>query len=356
MLIAQVEVIAIKRLLLSEVESDVCLAQDIVDNYGKVLLTAGTYLTAQYIKILNQHDIRSVWIRTNNHKLNNHTILHVENAINPAMRLKLMYAVQNAFRGTMGLRYHFEELAGYIRQVASCIMRREDVFIYLQQLSVKNNYLYMHSVDVGIYSMIIGKVMNLPPEEIFVLGMGGILHDVGKLNIPNSILDKPGALTDEEFKLVQEHSVIGYHLLRQYPRLDHRIILMVLQHHERYDGSGYPWGIAAKHTHSLAQIVAVADVYDALTTDRVYRKHKSSYEAMKIINADDGIKFNPQVVSAFNKVCVPFNIGSSIQLSNGMHGVVVRINSLNPARPVLKTKAGVLDLLQKPEVNVEKAV
>ena len=356
MLVLKVGAIAMKRLLLSKVHSGVCLAQDIVDDYGKVLLTAGTILTEQYIKMLKQHDIQSIYIIADHDQADNHTILQIENVVNPALRLKLMYAVQNAFVGRNGLKAHFSELEGYIRQVVDRLMSREDVFIYLQQLSTKNDYLYMHSVDVGIFSMIIGKAMQLSPEKICTLGMGGILHDVGKLHILNSILDKPGPLTREEFEIVKEHTVCGYHLLRQYPEIDHRIILMVLQHHERFNGSGYPWRITDKHIHPLAKIVAVADVYDALTTDRVYRTHKSAYDAMKIINEGRSIQFNPEVVAAFNKVCVPFDIGTTIELGNGMHGVVVRINSLNPARPILKTKTGVLDLLKDPEIIVKKAM
>ena len=131
---------------------------------------------------------------------------------------------------------------------------------------------------------------------------------------------------------------------------------MALQHHERPDGKGYPWGIKGEEIHLLARVVAVADVYDALTTDRVYRPAVAVFQAIRTISSCSGTQFDPRVVEAFKRVTVPFYIGSGVQLNNGVSGAVLRINSSNPSRPVVWTREGTLNLIHEPDVDIVTVV
>jgi HD-GYP domain-containing protein (c-di-GMP phosphodiesterase class II) len=160
----------------------------------------------------------------------------------------------------------------------------------------------------------------------------------------------------EEFDLVKTHASAGYNSLRGETMVDPRISLIALQHHERPDGRGYPWQLAGTEIHPLARIVAVADVYDALTTDRVYRPAISVFEANKILQEGSGSQFDPSIVQLFSSVTVPFNIGSSVLLSNGVSGTVLRINSSNPWRPIVWTRQGTINLLLAEDLIIEAVI
>jgi len=199
---------------------------------------------------------------------------------------------------------------------------------------------------------VIGIKLGLEAEDLFCLGMGALLHDYGKTRINKAILDKQGALTWEEFNKVKEHSLTGYTILKTETKFDHRMMLIALQHHERHDGRGYPWGTSGKDIHLFSRIVAVADVYDALTTDRVYRPRIPTHEAVRMICQGSGTQFDSEVVQAFCKATVPYEIGAAVKLNNGLYGTVLRINSMDTARPILWTAQGTVNLFNTPELQV----
>lgn len=239
-----------------------------------------------------------------------------------------------------------------IRELAG----HEQLLIYLTDIRKHSDYLYGHCVDVGVFAIVIGTAMGLSKEDIYILGIGGLLHDYGKTTISDAILEKCGPLTPDEFELVKTHPSAGYNILRTETKVDSRIALMALQHHERPDGKGYPWGIKGEEIHLLARVVAVADVYDALTTDRVYRPAVAVFQAIRTISSCSGTQFDPRVVEAFKRVTVPFYIGSGVQLNNGVSGAVLRINSSNPSRPVVWTREGTLNLIHEPDVDIVTVV
>lgn len=335
------------------------LAQDLTDARGIVLVNAGTVLRREIISLLSKHQIISVWVEHTAVNaaeppppVQNREITNLQNLITAATRRKMIQTMQNAFRHRGSIAAHLPYLREAIDQVIKELSEQEHSLIYLTDIRKHSDYLYGHCVDVGVFSVVIGMAMGLPKDDIYVLGIGGLLHDYGKTTIAESIIEKQGPLTPDEYSLVKTHASAGYNILKAETKVDSRIALMALQHHERPDGRGYPWGINSEAIHPLARIIAVADVYDALTTDRVYRSAIPVYEAIKIIDAGSGTQFDPQVVSTFRKVAVPFYIGNAVQLNNGTAGAVLRINSSNPSRPVIWTRDGIVNLINEPHIDV----
>lgn len=340
----------IRQVLLESANDNMILAKDVIDHHGRVLITAGTSLKQETIKLLSKYQVASIWVVDSNAA--NYEISVVQNLVNAATRLKLVYSIQNAFYGHGGVTTYFPQLKSCVEDVVNDLSKRDELLIHLNDIRLKSDYLFIHSVDVGLFAIVIGMTMGLPQEDICMLGMGGLLHDFGKTRIARDILDKQGPLSFDEFKIVKQHASFGYNILKTESMIDHRVMLVALQHHERPDGKGYPWGISQENIHLLARIVAVADVYDALTTDRAYRPRIAPYEAVNIINEGAGTQFDCSVVQALNKVVVPYHIGSAVRLNNGQCGAVVRLNSCNLLKPIVCTAKGSINLLCEPELSI----
>ncbi len=171
--------------------------------------------------------------------------------------------------------------------------------VLVNTVEAKDVYTKFHSQRVARYSMGIAEVLGLPKEEKDTLKIAGILHDIGKIAIPESILLKKGSLTNEEFDVIKMHTTFGNEILKPL-RFFHQERSLVLYHHERWDGSGYPEGLAGENIPLLARILAVADSFDAMTSDRVYRKAMSFEKAIKEIKDLSGIKYDSIIVNAFD--------------------------------------------------------
>jgi len=171
--------------------------------------------------------------------------------------------------------------------------------VLVNTVEAKDVYTKFHSHRVAQYSLGIAKIMDLPKEERDTIKIAGILHDIGKIAIPENILLKEGKLTEEEFNVIKMHTTFGNEILKPL-RFFHQERMIVLYHHERWDGSGYPEGLEGENIPLPARILAVADSFDAMTSDRVYRKARSFEDALKEIKDLSGIKYDPYVVNAFD--------------------------------------------------------
>ena len=327
------------------------LAQDVVDKHGRTLIVTGIPLKREILRLLEKHEISSVFIKEATNSVNRQ-IQTAESVTSAEIRLKLISSVRDAFTNTNGVGKQLAHLQSAVEDVVHTLAKRENVLLYLNDIDYTSDYLFMHSVNVGLFSIVIGMAMNVPHEELCLLGMGGFLHDFGKTAISSNIIDKRSKLTLTEFNEIKEHASLGYRMLKNDDQLDYRIMFMALQHHERCNGSGYPWGIEKEKIHPLARIVAVADIYDALTTDRVYRSRLSSSASIQMINEGNRIHFDPSVIAAFNKVVIPYHIGNDVTLSHGVKGQVVGLNSSNLVRPLISTNEGVIDLLHQPDLKI----
>jgi HD-GYP domain-containing protein (c-di-GMP phosphodiesterase class II) len=179
-----------------------------------------------------------------------------------------------------------------------------------------------------------------------------LLHDIGKCNIPDEILNKPGPLTPEEFKVIKTHATLGYVLIKDIPNINENVMLGVLQHHERMDGSGYPHGIKSKDINMVASIVAVADVYCAMTADRVYKPAFHPFEVASYILEKCYHSLNFSIAKTFLTNIAPFFIGHRVKLTNDLCGEIVMTYKDDPARPLVRVDETYYDLRKHLEIEI----
>ncbi len=220
------------------------------------------------------------------------------------------------------------------RILCDTVMKSNTTEISLNALKVSDEYTFKHSVDVATMAMLVAKKMGKPKYIVEDVGMAGLLHDLGKVDIPNEILNKPGKLTDDEFKVIQLHTVRGYERLKNEKSIKEEVKMGVLQHHENIDGSGYPFKLKSGKISDIAKILSVVDVYDALMTKRPYKEAKSTSESLEIVMAMIN-KFDNWAIAAFLSSLVAFPNGSTVTLSDGRCCRVMRQNDKYPLRPVV---------------------
>ncbi|MGE5604980.1 MAG: HD-GYP domain-containing protein, partial [Bacteroidota bacterium] len=243
-----------------------------------------------------------------------------------------------------------------IGDIVDQIIRNPNIVYNMVDIRSHDDYTYAHSVNVCVISVMVGVILNLNRKQLETLGMGAIMHDIGKILIDNKILNKPTKLEPQESELVRRHAKDGFELLRKKANINFLASHIVFQHHEREDGSGYPRGLPGKRIHSYSKIVAVADAYDAMTSNRVYQKEITSLQAIEEIKQEVSRKFNAEVVEAFLQVVAPFPIGSTIIFKNGAKGIVKAVSRLECLVEVIEgPNCGItFNLYQCPGLKVDK--
>lgn len=209
-------------------------------------------------------------------------------------------------------------------------VRNPDALLTLCKLRHHDAYTFTHGVNVSVMAAAFGVYLGLPPDDLKELGLAGLFHDVGKARIPDAILNKPTSLTHAEFAWIMRHPALGCDLLRGL-KLPQGVTRGVGEHHERFDGSGYPHGLAGDAIHPWGRILALADVYDAMTSRRCYKGPMLPTRALAVIHGMRGNNFPAQLAERFIKFMGPYPVGSFVQLSNGEYGFV---RTSNPHRPL----------------------
>jgi len=218
---------------------------------------------------------------------------------------------------------------------------------------------------VCVLSTIIGISYGLSYEQLQNLAITSILHDMGKSFIDKNILNKVEPLTEDESNTIKKHSTLGYIFIRDKCTFTSSVCIGTLMHHERYDGSGYPYGRKGNDIPLFAQIIAVADVYDAMISERPYRPPISPHEAYEYVIGNSGKHFNPKIVEIFSKRITPFPEGFNVLLSNGVEGIVYKNHEDLLTRPIIKIDAAqdkeayFIDLKNDPralEITIKKII
>ena len=212
----------------------------------------------------------------------------------------------------------------------------EDVLVNMIDIKNYDDYTFEHSVNVAVYSIILGKALNFSVRDLKKLGVGAILHDVGKILLPQEILLKKEKLNEEEYEIIQEHPKLGYDYIKNINEIDSASKSVILSHHERLNGSGYPKKNTNEEIHEFAKIVAITDVYDALTSDRIYRKRWPVHEAINYIMSNSDQKFDNYFVEKFIRNLAIYPNGTLVRLSNGKKAIVKEQNKNYPTRPILR--------------------
>ena len=214
-----------------------------------------------------------------------------------------------------------------------------------------DEYLYTHSINVGILSMLIGKWLKFDDVSIRELIQAAILHDIGKCKVDQNILNKKGPLLPGEYDILKEHAVFGLEILKDIiPNKD--ICMGVYMHHERCDGSGYPKGLNSDKIHEYARIIAVADVYDAMTSNRVYRRKQSPFDVFEHIEKGSMTGFDIRVTLTFLKNVANYFLGDAFYLNNGELCKVVYNNPTEISRPLIKIGEKYIDLSKNKELKI----
>lgn len=247
-----------------------------------------------------------------------------------------------------------EKLNRSIMPTLSSVLGNLDLSRLLVALQGKDDYTLRHSVSVGVLSALIAKWLKLNEQDRTSLLMAGVLHDIGKMMIPPEILNKPGKLLDDEFEIMKKHTVYGYQLLKNSLGVSHRQALAALEHHERIDGSGYPLQTDGSRLGLFSRVVAIADVFHAMSTDRVYHDALPVYRVLRELQ--DGLygQYDPQIVPLFITNMMEFLIGDRVRLSDGRTGTIVWINPVSPLRPMINIGDEYVDLNQHTEVYIQQ--
>ncbi len=214
---------------------------------------------------------------------------------------------------------------------------------------------YVHSLNVSLICSVFGGWLKLSPEDIRVLTLAGLLHDIGKMLIPREIIAKPDKLTAEEFKIVKTHALKGYQALKD-QSIDIRIKYAALMHHERCDGSGYPNGFVSEQIDDFAKIIAIADVYDAMTSSRRYRNAICPFEVVAEFEKDGFLKFDPGYLMIFLERMVESYLHNIVRLSDGREGEVIMINRLSLARPIVRCGNTYIDLSKERKLSIVEII
>lgn len=203
-----------------------------------------------------------------------------------------------------------------------------------------DHYVFSHSFQVTLYTITVAIRMGFNQKELMDIGLGAILHDIGKMMVPYEILSKPGSLTNDEFLLMKKHTEFGFEILRRQEDLSLLTAHCAFQHHERFDGSGYPRNLTDAEIHPYAKIIAICDVYDALTSNRVYRNAMLPHEAIEILYSGVGTNFSKDLVEDFKNTVALYPLGLTVTLTTGEVGVVIRNHPELSSRPMIRVIKG----------------
>ena len=223
----------------------------------------------------------------------------------------------------------------------------------IDEIKQMDEYTYEHSINVSLYAMMLAKWLNLSDGEIKSVVKSGILHDIGKGKLDQDILNKPGKLTDEEFDHIKQHPVLGYEICKPMIFLSDEIKNGILMHHEKLDGSGYPLGIKDNQIPFYARIIAICDIYDALTAKRVYKAKQTPFDTFnQMIEIGKG-QLDEDMLGIFLKNIVSIYIDSEVRMSNGQRGQIIHIPEKNISKPIIKIEDNFYDL-SKSELKIEE--
>lgn len=332
--------VVMRLVTVKSLKENIKLAKPVYNEKGNVLISEGISLTERMINRLIELGVTFVYIEDDSVE-----DIDFESPISQETRAKAMGAMDEAFKAVQNDKdltkaFVFDKLgqkfSSVVRDLLSDIKNHPQAISLLSDVYSYDNYIFTHSLNVTIYTLALSLKLNLPQKNIEEIGLGAMLHDVGKMMVPLDILLKPGRLTDSEFVVIKQHAEDGFNILRRVPNIPLVAAHCAYQHHERLDGSGYPRGLEGDKIHYYSKIIGITDVYDAVTTNRVYRAAMLPHEGLEILYAGSGTQFDKDLVEAFRRSVAVYPVGLTCYLSDGRKGIVVRQNEGLSERPIIR--------------------
>lgn len=329
--------------------------QAVVDKSGRNLVQRGSILDNYVIDSLLKMGVMMVYIQSGEE-----TAGDIEKSISPQARKQIEHLHTDdrskvelsdsvKTRVAEGIQFIYsntesKELADATNNIASNLMNAinstDAIAVDISALKTSDEYTFKHSVDVATMSMVLAKQQGLSQKQIYEIGVAGLLHDIGKTKIPLDILNKPARLTDEEFAVMKQHPVFGYRMIKDRDEFSNEICMAVLQHHEKMNSKGYPVGFPSDKITQYARILTIADIYDALVTERPYKSAFSQREAVEMIMSMTG-ELDLTAMKSFLESMILYPVDSIVELSNGEKAKVVKNNPHYILRPtVVGIKSG----------------
>ena len=378
----------IKQITPQQLEDGMVTAEPIITPSGQILAPAGVTLTKQLINKVKLYNVVSVTVVIPASIANTTPVAVSEPPKEEPVRKPPTYAeeTQSNFRRMMatsefkGFQVDYllfiEELKGIFSNIIhtpsykvntvelveklSTLYRSRNTIIELfdmiHQMHSINDSIYAHSVNVALISRMIGRWLHLEQHDLDILTCAGLFHDIGKLGIPDEILNKPGKLTEEEFETIKSHTKLGYQMFAAQD-VDTRIKQSILLHHERYDGSGYPNGLTSELLPDFAMIVAIADVYDAMTATRSYREPLCAFEVIEKFEHDGYQKYHTKFIHTFlHKIATTYQ-SNRIMLNDGRGAKIVMLNQNRLSKPMIQFDSGeCIDLSTRSDLFISKVL
>ncbi|MGB9887254.1 MAG: HD-GYP domain-containing protein [Moorellales bacterium] len=325
-----------RRLPISYLRPGMRVARAVFSSTGQLLINRGVILSDGIIRRLGLLGVPSLYVEDG-------PDLPVEDVISDETRQKAIQQVRELFvtaqeetRPLSRALVLAENLARTVGEIIEQLLGRPDVVVNLTDIRAWDDYTFGHSVNVCVLSLLTGVRLGLTRPQLTALGLGAILHDLGKVRVPLPVLQKPGSLTPEEFELVKQHAEWGYRMAKELTEAGPLAAIIPLQHHERYNGNGYPKGLKAGEIHAFAVICGLADVFDALTADRIYRPAFPVHEAYEYLAGSGNHLFDHRLLCAFLENLALYPTGTPVMLSTGEVAVVVKTTRGLPRTPLVR--------------------
>ncbi|WP_299511468.1 HD-GYP domain-containing protein [uncultured Rummeliibacillus sp.] len=362
-----------KLVKVSDLKLGSVIANDIKANTQYPIIYKNTKITREHLPVLKAFQISQVTIISSplgSNKIENEDDglipIEQENIIDSAsiMPFERKYIdVVNKIKKEFinwesGSKVNITKVRTYILPLIDLVLENRDKVFTLNEFSTSEDYIYHHSVAISLICAVIAQKMGYSKGDILQIAIAGAVADCGMAKINKKIREKTGPLTEYEFKEIQEHPYYSLQMINSITILKQEMKIAVYQHHERLDGSGYPRGEKGSKISIFSHIIAVADVFHAMTCERIYQSKESPFKVLEMIRETEFGKFNIQVVQALMTCVTDLPLGSKVELSNGLEASIIFTNKTSPTRPVIKVVESneIIDLSKYRNIYIERLI
>ncbi|WP_094603963.1 hypothetical protein SPSIL_043880 [Sporomusa silvacetica DSM 10669] len=348
-----------QKIAIPDLQPNMVVARNIYSTEGVLLLSADTVLNAMQIDRLQQFGLPSIYIKNpfTDTITYGDLIDTIPEVVREETRVQAVQLVNTAFKNlTVTQNLDTQQFKAISNFLLDDVIKNRGAMIHLTDIRARDGYTFGHSVNVCVLATLTGVQLGYDMINLKELALGALLHDAGKMLIPQEIIIKPAPLTTTERKLMEQHSDLGFDILRKHSDIPLVSAHIAFQHHEKFDGTGYTRGLVGTDIHEYARIVAIADVYDALTSDRPYKEGILPHEAYEIMMSLANTHFDPIILQTFLNYIALYPLGSIVQLNTGDIAVVTRVIPGLQTRPTLKflLDASGRRLKNGPEIDLTK--